>query len=116
MYTGGDSAERNRRTRERVHKQIEQEALKKGKGPVVQPANDEYAARRSLPEEDDTDFIKTSTVNEISSKATDVPKQRRRTRTITLADVTGKDMAESVKETEKWVNDIVGNVSGAKVR
>ncbi|KAF3940094.1 hypothetical protein ABW19_dt0203679 [Dactylella cylindrospora] len=117
-YTGGDAAERNRRTKERVHRQIELEALKKDK-PSTAPGVDEYAARRALPEEDDAEFIKTSVVSKTPSQAAaspEAPRQRKRTRTITLADVAGKDMAESVKEAGEWVNDIVGNVSGAKVR
>ncbi|EPS40450.1 hypothetical protein H072_5717 [Dactylellina haptotyla CBS 200.50] len=118
IYTGGDAAERNKRTKERIHRQLEAEAAKKCESSEA-TKQDEYAARRSLPEEDDVEFIKTSIVSKPSSPAaasTEVPRQRRRTRTITLADVAGKDMAESVKEAGEWVNGMVGNVSGAKVR
>ncbi|KAF3156047.1 hypothetical protein TWF106_001160 [Orbilia oligospora] len=116
IYTGGDAAERNRRTQERVHRQVEAEKSKKAS--INTPSEqDEYAARRVLPEEDDAEFIKTSIVAKLeSTTATEPPRQRRRTRTITLADVAGKDMAESVKEAGEWVNGVVGNVSGAKVR
>ncbi|KAF3288218.1 hypothetical protein TWF173_001077 [Orbilia oligospora] len=116
IYTGGDAAERNRRTQERVHRQVEAEKSKKAS--INTPSEqDEYAARRVLPEEDDTEFIKTSIVAKLeSTTVTEPPRQRRRTRTITLADVAGKDMAESVKEAGEWVNGVVGNVSGAKVR
>ncbi|KAK6539834.1 hypothetical protein TWF694_008680 [Orbilia ellipsospora] len=118
IYSGGDAAERNQRTKERIHRQIQLEASKKGqKNPS--PEQDEYAARRVLPEEDDAEFIKTSIVSKpasVTATPSEAPKQRRRTRTITLADVAGKDMAESVKEAGEWVNGMVGNVSGAKVR
>ncbi|KAF3163518.1 hypothetical protein TWF225_002050 [Orbilia oligospora] len=116
IYTGGDAAERNRRTQERVHRQVEAEKSKKAS--INTPSEqDEYAARRVLPEEDDAEFIKTSIVAKLeSTTVTEPPRQRRRTRTITLADVAGKDMAESVKEAGEWVNGVVGNVSGAKVR
>ncbi|KAF3081504.1 hypothetical protein TWF569_001828 [Orbilia oligospora] len=116
IYTGGDAAERNRRTQERVHRQVEAEKSKKA-SINTPPEQDEYAARRVLPEEDDAEFIKTSIVAKLeSTTVTEPPRQRRRTRTITLADVAGKDMAESVKEAGEWVNGVVGNVSGAKVR
>ncbi|KAK6332203.1 hypothetical protein TWF718_002730 [Orbilia javanica] len=116
IYTGGDAAERNRRTKERVHRQVEAEKSKKAAA-GASLEQDEYAARRVLPEEDDVDFIKTSIVSKPESAPTaEPPRQRRRTRTITLADVAGKDMAESVKEAGEWVNGVVGNVSGAKVR
>ncbi|KAF3926804.1 hypothetical protein ABW20_dc0100731 [Dactylellina cionopaga] len=116
IYTGGDAAERNRRTQERIHRQVLLEASKKEQATAI-GEQDQYAARRVLPEEDDAEFIKTSTVPKASVPATtDAPRQRRRTRTITLADVAGKDMAESVKEAGEWVNGMVGNVSGAKVR
>ncbi|KAK6353212.1 hypothetical protein TWF696_005194 [Orbilia brochopaga] len=117
IYNGGDAAERNRRTKERIHRQIELEASKKQQESAT-PGHDEYAARRVLPEEDDVEFIRTSTVTKSSTttKISAEATRRRRTRTITLADVAGKDMAESVKEAGEWVNGMVGNVSGAKVR
>lgn len=125
QYTGNDAAERNARTRNRIHRQVESE---KSKAVSISeegvPVEDEYAARRAIPEEDDVEFLKTSTVKPTGSitlveGGAETPTRRktvRRTRASSIADATVKDVTESLRDTGKWVNGVVGNVSGAKMR
>jgi hypothetical protein len=127
QYTGGDVAERNRRTRERIHRQIAIEELKKktatnGGATANDKVNaDVYAARRVLPEEDDESYqvLNQSKATETATSADGV-KSRRKSRSkrpsIAGADVSVKEVTDGLKETEKWVHGVVGNVTGAKMR
>ena len=116
QYTGGDAAERNQRTRARVHKQIANEKSKTSA--IASGEVDEYAARRAVPEEDDVEYIKVSTLNTTTPKTSMTPtsvseRKSRRSRKGSILD--GSSVVD-VDVAGKWVTDVVGNVSGAKVR